>query len=177
MAKTKKEDDKNVQDVNIQEEKKQARTKKEKPDKAQELETQLAEKCDQLLRLAAEYDNFRKRSKKEKEDIYCHSKASIVKDLLPVIDNFERAKGVEVSSLEEYQKGIEMIYTQFLDFIKKIGVETFGEPGEQFDPNLHEAVMHTEDENLGENVISMVISKGYKLDDRIIRSATVTVAN
>jgi len=175
MTKSKKED--GMQDDPGTEQEKPHKVKKEKAGREQELENQLAERNNQLLRLAAEYDNFRKRSQREKEDLYCMSKSSVVKELLPVIDNFERAQGANAASIEEYKKGIGMIYAQFNAFITKLGIESFGEPGEDFDPNIHSAVMHIEDENLEENVIAQVISKGYKLGDKIIRSATVTVAN
>jgi molecular chaperone GrpE len=175
MAKNKKEDELENKDNTVQE--KSQKPKKDKITREQELEIQLAEKNEQFLRLAAEYANFKTRTQREKEELYCMSKSSVVKELLPVIDNFERALSTNVTSAEEYKKGIDMIYAQFTDFITKLGIETFGEPGEDFDPNLHNAVMHIEDEDKDDNVIAQVISKGYKLGDKIIRSATVIVAN
>lgn len=175
MTKSKKEDE--MQDKPLTEQEKPHKTKKEKAGREQELENQLAEKNDQLLRLAAEYANFRKRSADEKLKAYSDSKVDVVKELLPVIDNFERAQGADSANAEEYKKGIDMIYNQFTAFITKLGIECFGQPGEDFDPNFHNAVMHIEDEDLDDNVIAQVISKGYKLGDKIIRSATVTVAN
>lgn len=175
MTKSKKEDE--MQDKPVTEQEKTHKAKKDKISREQELENQLAERNNQLLRLAAEYDNFRKRTQREKEELYCMSKSSVVKELLPVIDNFERAQVADAANAEEYRKGIDMIYSQFTAFITKLGIECFGEPGEDFDPNLHNAVMHIEDEDLDDNVIAQVISKGYKLGDKIIRSATVTVAN
>lgn len=156
-------------------------TKKEKKSKASEKEAQLVkeleEQKDLYLRLRAEYDNFRKRSQKEKEDAHTLARASVVKEILPVLDNFERAAGNANASFEDYQKGMEMIQTQLVDTLKKIGVETFGERGEEFDPNMHNAVMHTEDDSLGENTVAQVFAKGYKLGNTVIRFAAVQVAN
>ena len=145
--------------------------------KEQELQKALDEKNDQFLRICAEYDNFRKRSQKEKQDIYTSSRADVFKDLLPVLDNFDRAANNTVANFEDYKKGIELIFTQFSEILKKNGVEAYCEPGDAFDPNIHNAVMTVEDENLGENVVAQVFSKGYKLGDKIIREAVVTVAN
>lgn len=185
MAKNRKEDELKDQENQGQEnttaekseQEKVHKLKKEKLTREQELEKQLAEKNDQLLRLAAEYDNFRRRSQREKDDLYKSSKAMVVAELLPIIDNFERAEKNPTDSLCDYKKGMEMTYSQFLEVIKKLGIETFGETGDSFDPNIHSAVMHVEDEKLGENVIAQVLSKGYKLGEKVIRSATVSVAN
>lgn len=141
------------------------------------LQKQLDEKNDQLLRMAAEYDNFRKRSQREKDALYSECKASVIKELLPVADNFERIFANPDAELDDYKKGIEMTFKQFENVFKSLNVEAFGEVGEEFDPNLHNAVMHSEDESLGENVISQVLAKGYKLGDKIIRPAMVAVAN
>ena len=145
--------------------------------KEAELQKALDEKNDQFLRLCAEYDNFRKRSQKEKQDIYASTKADVIKEILPVLDNFDRAANNTVANFEDYKKGIELIFTQFSEILKKNGVEAYCEPGDAFDPNIHNAVMTVEDENLGENVVAQVFSKGYKLGDKIIREAVVTVAN
>ena len=145
--------------------------------KEEQLQKALDEKNDQFLRLYAEYDNFRKRSQKEKQDIYSSSKADVIKELLPVLDNFDRAANNTECSLEDYKKGIELIFNQFGEILEKTGVESYGERGEDFDPNIHNAVMTVEDDELGENVIAAVFSKGYKLGDRIIREAVVQVAN
>ena len=151
---------------------------KKEPSAEEKLQAELNETKDQLLRMAAEYDNFRKRSQREKESLYSECKSSVVNELLPVIDNFERcvAPG-EDTSYEDYKKGVELTYKQFGEALKKLGIEAFGEVGDAFDPNLHNAVMHTEDENLPENSISNVLMKGYKLGDKIIRAAMVAVAN
>ncbi|MCR4614611.1 MAG: nucleotide exchange factor GrpE [Clostridiales bacterium] len=157
------------------------KTKKEKapkkPSEKEQLKQQLAEKEDQFLRLAAEYDNFRRRTQKEKEDLYQMSKVTVIGELLPVIDNFERAEQNKDVSLEDYRKGIEMIFKQLNDAVIKLGAEPFGEVGDKFEPNLYSAVMHIEDDSLGEDVVSAVFQKGYKLGDKVIRCATVQVAN
>lgn len=149
----------------------------EEPSAQDALKKELDEKNDQLLRLAAEYDNFRKRSQREKEGIYSDVKAKVLGDILPVLDNFERAAETSGDDVESLKKGFDMILNQFTDVLKKHSVESFGEVGESFDPNLHNAVMHVENEELGENVISQVFSKGYKIGDKVIRPATVQVAN
>ncbi len=145
--------------------------------KEEQLQKALDEKNDQFLRLYAEYDNFRKRSQKEKQDIYSSSKADVIKDLLPIMDNFDRAANNKDGSYEDYKKGIDLIFNQFAEMFAKNGVEAYGERGEEFDPNIHNAVMTVEDAELGENQIASVFSKGYKLGDKIIREAVVTVAN
>ena len=147
------------------------------PSKEEELQKQLDEKNDQLLRMAAEYDNFRKRSQREKEALYADCKASVINALLPVADNFDRIFANPDGTLEDYKKGVEMTFKQFSDVFKNLGIESFGEVGEEFDPNVHNAVMHTEDDSVGENTITTVIVKGYKLGDKIIRPAMVAVTN
>ena len=131
---------------------------------------------DAYLRLAADYDNFRKRTIKEKEQSYGHGKADAVEKLLPVYDNLERALNQPTAD-EAYKKGVEMTMTQLVGIFTGLGVEIFGNVGDAFDPNIHNAVMHTEDENLGENVISQVFQKGFKLGEKIVRFAMVQVAN
>ena len=134
------------------------------------------EEHDSYLRLAADYDNFRKRNAKEKETLYAAGKAEAVEKLLPVYDNLERALN-QATNDEAYKKGVEMTMTQLVGIFAGLGVEIFGNVGEEFDPNLHNAVMHTEDENFGENTISQVFQKGFKLGEKIIRFAMVQVAN
>ena len=131
---------------------------------------------DAHLRVAAEFDNFRKRTIKEKEASYGNGKADAVEKLLPVYDNLERALNQPCTD-EAYKKGVEMTMTQLVGIFSGLGVEIFGNVGEEFDPNFHNAVMHTEDENLGENTICQVFQKGFKLGDKIIRFAMVQVAN
>ena len=131
---------------------------------------------DAHLRLAAEYDNFRKRTIKEKEASYGSGKSDAVAKILPIYDNLERALNQPTEDAA-YKKGVELTMTELLKILTGLGVEVFGQPGESFDPALHNAVMHTEDESLGENVISQVFQKGFRLGDRIIRFAMVQVAN
>ena len=131
---------------------------------------------DSFLRLAADYDNFRKRTTKEKELLYSAGKADAIEKLLPVYDNLERALNQPTED-EAYKKGVEMTMTQLVGIFTGLGVEIYGNVGDEFDPNLHNAVMHTEDESLGENVISQVFQKGFKLGEKIIRFAMVQVAN
>ena len=147
------------------------------PTVEEKLTAELNETKDKLLRVMAEYDNFRKRSQKEKEMAYGDTKASTIAEFLPVYDNFLRAMSAEATDLDSFKKGIEMIFNQYGETFKKLGVESFGEKGETFDPNIHNAVMHGEDENLPENSISDVFSTGYKLGDRVIRPAIVKVVN
>jgi len=131
---------------------------------------------DAHLRLAADYDNFRKRTVKEKEQSYGNGKADAVEKLLPVYDNLERAMNQPTEDAA-YKKGVEMTMTQLVGILSGLGVEIYGEKGETFDPNLHNAVMHTEEEGVEENTITQVFQKGFKMGDRIIRFAMVQVAN
>ena len=147
------------------------------PTAEEKLTAELNETKDKLLRVMAEYDNFRKRSQKEKEMAYGDTKASTIAEFLPVYDNFERAMSADATDMDSFKKGIEMIFNQYGETFKKLGVESFGEKGETFDPNIHNAVMHGEDENLPENSISDVFSTGYKMGDRVIRPAIVKVVN
>ncbi|MGN1419542.1 MAG: nucleotide exchange factor GrpE [Acutalibacteraceae bacterium] len=149
----------------------------EKASKEQELEKELAAAKEAHIRTLAEYDNYRKRSTREKEAAYGDSKAACLAELLPVLDNFERALQTTDSDFESFKKGMEMIYTNLGEIFKKLGVESFGEKGDAFDPNIHNGVMHVEDEELEENVVAEVFSKGYKLGDRVLRPAMVKVAN
>ena len=128
------------------------------------------------LRLAADYDNYRKRTTKEKEATYSHGKADAVEKMLPVYDNLERALNQPCAD-EAYKKGVELTMTELKKIFESLGVEVYGEVGEEFNPELHNAVMHNEDDALGENVISMVFQKGFKLGDKVVRFAMVQVAN
>lgn len=135
----------------------------------------LKESNDKFLRLYAEFDNYKKRTAKETDAIYSNAYADAVKELLPVFDNLERA--ADYASDEASKNGLNLIITNFLEVLKKMGIEQFGAAGDAFDANLHSAVMHIDDEKLGENVIAAVFQKGYKKGDKIIRYATVQVAN
>ena len=131
---------------------------------------------DAHLRLAAEYDNFRKRTVKEKEASYGNGKADAVAKMLPVYDNLERALNQETSDVA-YKKGVEMTMNELVKIFTSLGVEIFGNVGDEFDPNLHNAVMHIDSEELGENVIAQVFQKGFKIGDKVVRFAMVQVAN
>ena len=155
---------------------KKAPKKPRKNAEAEKLREELEKQKDLLLRTAAEFDNYKKRTEKEKIFTAEYAKASILKTLLPILDNAERASGFEPGT-EQYNKGIEMIVKQLSDLSSKLGLVEIGAVGEPFDPNLHEAVMHIEDESLGENVISQVLQKGYKIGDTVVRPAMVQVAN
>ena len=142
--------------------------------KAQE---ELAAEKDKYLRLLAEYDNFRKRSQKERECVYSDVRADTALKFLPVYDNLERALKIETVD-EAYSKGVEMILTQFKEIITNLGVcEITASAGTKFDPAIHNAVMHIEDENFGEGVITEEFQKGFKLGDKVIRCSIVKVAN
>ena len=131
---------------------------------------------DAHLRLAAEYDNFRKRSQKEKDASYTNGKADTIAKLLPVYDNLERAMNQETSDAA-YKKGVELTMQGLLKIFGDLGVEVYGEIGDEFDPNLHNAVMHIESEELGENTLAQVFQKGFKTGEKVIRFAMVQVAN
>lgn len=151
----------------------------EKDPLLEELETlkaNLADQEDKFLRLAAEYDNFRRRSQKEKEGIYADAKADAVKALLPVYDNLERALKQETAD-EAYKKGVEMTMAGLKKAFDGLGVTEIDAAGQPFDPNIHNAVMHVEDESLGENTVAEVFQAGFKLADKVIRFAMVKVAN
>lgn len=131
---------------------------------------------DARLRLAAEYDNYRKRTLKEKDAAYGNGKADAIVKLLPVYDNLERALQQETTDAA-YKKGVELTMAELLKIFTALGVQVYGEVGDAFDPEIHNAVMHTEDENLGENVLSLVLQKGFRVGDKVIRVALVQVAN
>ena len=158
----------------VEQENQPEQTEENEADKVAE---ELSAVKEQLVRTMAEYDNFRKRSQREKDALYVDCKASVIKELLPVADNFDRIFANPDITFEDYKKGVEMTFKQFENVFKDLKVESFGEEGEEFDPNFHNAVMHSEDEKLGENVITNVFAKGYKIGDKVIRPAMVAVAN
>ena len=139
-------------------------------------EKNAAQAKDQLLRMAAEYDNYRKRSQKEKDNLYTEIRSETVEKFLPVYDNLERALAQETQDAA-FKKGVEMTMNQLVSVMEKLGVESFGAAGDHFDPQLHNAVMHIEDESLGENVIAEVFQKGFKVGEKVVRFAMVKVAN
>ena len=146
-------------------------TKKE----ADKILNKLAELNDKYLHVVAEYDNFRKRSQKEREGLYADAYADALKILLPIADNLERA--ASYTDGDKIVEGVAMTLKQFSGALEKLGIESFGNPGDAFDPNLHNAIMHCEDDSLGENVIAEVYQHGYKKGERVIRFAMVKVAN
>ena len=157
-------------------EKRRFRKPSKEEEKIEALEKEQAALNDRYLRLCAEYDNFRKRSQKEKDALYGDVKANAVSAFLPVYDNLERALKQKTED-EAYRKGVEMIMTQFCTTLEKLGVTPIECLGEKFDPALHNAVMHVDDEEKGENEIVEVFQKGFKLGDKVIRFAMVKVAN
>ena len=146
------------------------------PTPEEALQASLREQEDNYLRLLAEYDNYRKRSQKEKENAWTTAKADTAKEFLPVYDNLERALKQETTD-EAYAKGVQMIMTQLKTVLEKLGIEEIPALGETFDPNFHNAVMHMEDESLGENTVAEVFQTGFKIGDKVIRHAMVKVAN
>ena len=138
---------------------------------------QLETTKDQFTRLAAEYENYRKRTAKEKESLYQDAKADTIREFLAVYDNLERAAAAPGGEDDPHKKGLEMIFAQYKELLKKLGVTEIEAKGRPFDPERHEAVMHIEDENFGENEVAQVFQAGFVLGDRVVRHAVVQVAN
>ena len=147
----------------------------EKAPEANPFEEKYNAEHDSYLRLAADYDNYRKRTAKEKEQSYSNGKADTILKLLPIYDKLERAMRQDTEDAA-YKKGVEMTMTELVKIFTGLGVEIFGEAGEHFDPSLHNAVMHTEDDRVGESTITQVFQKGFKLGEKIVRFAMVQVA-
>lgn len=151
--------------------------KKNKKDlEIENLKQELDQKNDLLLRTAAEFDNFKKRTEREKASVAEFAKAGLIKQLLPILDNIDRAAATDKEN-PDYIKGIEMIVKQFEGIASNLGIVEVAAVGDTFNPEMHEAVMHVEDESFGENVIAEVLQKGYKIGDTVIRAAMVKVAN
>ena len=148
----------------------------EKPDPTAELQAKLSAEHDNFLRLAAEYDNFRKRTQKERESLYQDAKADTVGKFLPVYDNLQRAMAQETAD-EAYKKGVEMTMQGFESILEALNVKAFGAAGEPFNPAFHNAVMHVDDEALGENIIAEVFQTGSQMGEKAMRHAMVKVAN
>ena len=146
------------------------------PDELEQLRAEKAELEDRNLRLMAEFGNFRNRTAKEKESIYGDAVADTLRGLLPVLDNLQRALESPCTD-EEYKKGVELIYKGLWDVLAGQGVEEIAEAGVPFDPNLHNAVMHVEDDSLGKNTVAQVLQKGYRIGSTILRYAMVPAAN
>ena len=149
----------------------------EQMEAAEKAVKQLESVKDQFVRLTAEYDNYRKRTAKEKENLYQDAKADTIKAFLEVYDNLERAVATEGDEDSPHKKGLEMIFHQYQEILKKLGVTEIEAQGQTFDPEKHNAVMHIDDENYGENVVSQVFQAGFLLGDKVIRHAIVQVAN
>ncbi|WP_079530324.1 nucleotide exchange factor GrpE [Halobacillus hunanensis] len=149
----------------------------ESSDELAQIKQEKEEAQNRLLRLQADYDNFRRRTLKEREADRKYRSQSIVEELIPVLDNFERALQVEVTgdAAQNFASGMKMVYDQFQAALEKEGVEEIPAQGEEFDPNLHQAVMQVEDDNFESNVVVEQLQKGYRLNDRVIRPAMVKV--
>ena len=145
-------------------------------DQTAKLQQELADANDRYVRLVAEYDNYRKRTAREKDSIYPDAVANTLKEILPVLDNFERALEAPCSD-EEFKKCMTMIHEGLVSVLTRLGVEPIGVVGEEFDPNRHNAVMHVDDESLGKNVVAQIFQKGYRIGDKILRYAMVQQAN
>ena len=150
---------------------------KEQMEKMEAVAKELSEQQDKFLRLAAEYDNYRKRTAKEKEGIYADAKIETLTAMLPVYDNLERALSQFGDDDSPHRKGVEMIFTQFKESLAKLGVSPIEAIGQPFDPEKHNAVMHIDDERFGESEVSQVFQAGFALGDKVIRHAIVQVAN
>lgn len=143
--------------------------------KIDELTAGLKEKEERALRLQADFENFRRRTSKEKEELSAVIKQEILKDMLPLLDNFERAMAAETKDAEAFQKGVDMIYTQLQEVMKKNGLEPIETEGQKFDPNFHQAVMRVQNEDLEDDDIAQELQKGYMVEGRVIRPSMVQV--
>ncbi len=150
--------------------------KNKKDEEIKELTEKLNEEHNLLLRTAAEFDNYKKRTDREKLTVGEYAKADVIKKILPVLDNIDRAASMDNTSAD-YIKGIELIVKQLLSLADNIGIVPLAKVGEEFNPSMHDAVMHIDDDNFGENVIAEVLQQGYKIGETVIRPAMVKVAN
>lgn len=171
----------NVDETKVETEKaEEVKPKEKKKSKSaleiEKLKAELESTNDLLLRTAAEFDNYKKRTEREKMTVAEFAKAGLIKQLLPILDNIDRAAGIDKET-PDYIKGIEMIVKQFEGIAANLGITEIAAVGDTFNPEMHEAVMHIQDENLGENVIAQVLQKGYKIGDTVVRAAMVKVAN
>ena len=162
---------------NAQEAKAEEAKKEEKPSELDTVKEQLAKEHDGYLRLAAEYDNFRKRTQNERKNIYGDAVSDTLTGLLPIIDNLQYAAKYSAEDSEKLAEGLALILSKLPETLDKLGIKPFGEPGDTFDPSLHNAVMHVEDEAFGEGEIVEVLQQGYKYGEKVIRYAIVKVAN
>lgn len=177
---SKKKNENEEKEVTVENEKeKTTDTNEEKAETSEEnpLEKELKDTKEQLLRVTAEYSNFRKRSEKEKNESFAFATIKAVSEILATVDNLERALANEQEDYEGLKKGVQMTYDGLMASLNKLGVTAYGEQGEQFDPNFHHAVMHIDDDSLDANVITDVFQKGYKYNDKVVRPAMVKTAN
>lgn len=173
---SKKKSDKAAEEELKEEVKTEEQTAEEKSEE-NPLEKELSDVKEQLMRVTAEYANYRKRSEKEKSESFTFATAKAVGEILPAIDNLERAISNEQEDYEGLKKGVEMTYDGIMKALEKLGVTAYGEKGEQFDPQYHNAVMHVEDDELEANVIVDVFQRGYKINEKVVRPAMVKTAN
>ena len=159
----------------VSDKKKESKGDKKLKEQNAALTQALEELGDRYTRMLAEYDNFRKRAQKEREGVYSDATSDVLAEILPIKDTLEMAMAYADDS--KLSQGVTMTLNKFSETLKRLGVEEFGAAGDEFDPNLHNAVFHVEDESLGENVIAEVLMKGYKKGEKIIRYAMVKVAN
>ena len=169
-------DEAEVESKEAKKDKKQKKESKKESEIKETAEKLIQAEKEKYLRLCAEYDNFRKRSQKERDGLYADIKADTLLKFLPVYDNLERALATPTAD-EAYRKGVEMTMVQFNQTLEKLGITEIEALGQKFDPNVHNAVMHVEDESFGENEVVEVFQKGFKLNDKVIRFAMVKVAN
>lgn len=167
----------NEAEIEVEDNADQVTEEVDKTSKEAEAEAKVAQMKDQLLRTMAEFDNYRKRTTKEKEQIFNRGVSYVVEAILPVIDNLERALSVAKDREDNFVKGVEMTYNQMLSALKNLGVEQMDALGQTFDPHFHDAMQHIEDEQYGETEIVEVFQKGYMLNETVIRPSLVKVAN
>jgi len=174
---TKEPTEENVGDGEEKASKADKKKTKKLEEELQKKETELSEANDKYTRLFAEYENFRKRTAKEKEGIYADAYLDALSQILPVLDNLERAAAFENADAESLKKGLELTLKSFADTLDKMGVKEIEALGKTFDPNLHNAVMHIDDESFGEGEVVEVFAKGYQRGDKVLRYSVVKVAN
>lgn len=177
VPETKEPTEENVGDGEEKASKADKKKTKKLEEELQKKETELSEANDKYTRLFAEYENFRKRTAKEKEGIYADAYLDALSQILPVLDNLERAAAFENADAESLKKGLELTLKSFADTLDKMGVKEIEALGKTFDPNLHNAVMHIDDESFGEGEIVEVFAKGYQRGDKVLRYSVVKVAN
>lgn len=177
MSKEKKKDNGKEEEKEAKQTEKAEEAASEKESKIEKLTKELDSKNDAYMRLAAEYDNYRKRTTAEKANIYADATSKAISEILPVADSLEMAMKSAENAPQEYTKGLELVVNQLKASLAKLNVEEFGQQGDEFNPEIHNAVSTIEDEEFGENVLAQVFQKGYKTGDKIIRHAMVQVAN